>query len=129
METLAGRRRYLPFINQTTDLGNRHKSERQAINTKVQGSAADIAKYAMIRMERNIRKYKEKIKVDIPNNPMSRVLLVLHLHDELIYEVPVEKSSNVAKILRSSMENCAQLNVPLKVKLKAGRSWGNMKTL
>lgn len=126
MESLAGRRRYLPLINSTTDIGNRNKAERQAINTKIQGSAADIAKYAMIRMERNLRKYQDRVKINMPNNPASSVQLVLHLHDELIYEIPADKLSSIMKILRSSMENCAQLNVPLKVKMKTGQSWGTM---
>lgn len=129
VETLAGRRRYLPQINSTTDVGHRNRAERQAINTKIQGSAADIAKMAMLRMERNIRKYQERIKINIPQNPASFVYLVLHLHDELMYEVPTDRVSNVAKILRSSMENCAQLNIPLKVKVKTGRSWGNLELL
>lgn len=129
VETLAGRRRYLPHINSTTDIPNRSKSERQAINTKIQGSAADIAKYAMLRMERNLSKYQERIKINVPNEPATHVQLVLHLHDELIYEIPADRTSNVGKILKSSMENCAQLNVPLKVKMKSGKSWGTMKPI
>lgn len=129
VETLAGRRRYLPYINSTTDIGNRNKAERQAINTKIQGSAADIEKMAMLRMERNIRKYQDRIKINVPKCTISWVHLVLHLHDELMYEVPADRVSNVAKILRSSMENCAQLNIPLKVKMKTGNSWGTMQPL
>lgn len=110
-------------------MANRNKAERQAINTKIQGSAADIAKMAMLRMERNVLKYQDRIKINMPDCPLTWVHLVLHLHDELMYEVPVDRVSNVAKILKSSMENCAQLKVPLKIKMKTGSSWGDMHVL
>ena len=129
VETISGRRRYLPHINNADDSTKRNQAERQAINTTVQGSAADIAKRAMLRMERNIQKYRAQLKVNRPNEPSSNVYLVLHMHDELMYEVPAEKSKQIAKILRSSMENCANLNVPLKVKLKMGRSWGDLQPI
>lgn len=125
IETLAGRRRYLPAIN-AEDSKQRSQAERQAINTTIQGSAADVAKYAILRMERNMRKYERTLKLNVTGVPGSRVDLVLHLHDELIYEVPTDKVRQVAKILRSSMENCAKMNVPLLVKLRAGTSWGEM---
>lgn len=129
METLAYRRRYLPYINSTSDIVNRNKSERQAINTKIQGSAADIAKYAILRMERNVKKYQQSLKLNVPNEPATHVQLVLHLHDELIYEIPAGRTVNIGKILKSSMENCAYLNVPLKVKMKLGDNWGSMKPM
>lgn len=125
IETLAGRRRYLPAIN-ADDSKTRSQSERQAINTTIQGSAADVAKYAVLRMERNIRKYERTLKLNVVGLAASRVDLVMHLHDELIYEVPADKVRQVAKILRSSMENCAKMNVPLMVKLRSGPSWGEM---
>lgn len=125
IETLAGRRRYLAAIN-VEDSQQRSQSQRQAINTTIQGSAADVAKYAILRMERNLRKYERTLKLNVAGVAASRVDLVLHLHDELIYEVPADKVRQVAKILRSSMENCAKLNVPLRVKVRAGQSWGDM---
>lgn len=128
VETLAGRRRYLPAI-QADNGTQRAQAERQAVNTTIQGSAADVAKYAMLRMERNVRKYANTLRINVAGVPESRVELVLHLHDELVYEVPVDRVKSVAKVLRSSMENCAKLNVPLRVKLKAGRSWGEMEKL
>lgn len=128
VETLAGRRRYLPFINSTDNSAKRNQSERQAVNTTIQGSAADIAKYAMLRIERNILKYQSSIKVNLSHEPKSHINLVLHLHDELLYEIPKDKSKNILKILKSSMENCAKLLVPLKVKVKFGDSWGDLKT-
>lgn len=129
VETIAGRRRYLPLINSNDNPTKRNQSERQAVNTTIQGSAADIAKYAMLRIERNILKYQSSIKVNLLNDPKSHVNLVLHVHDELLYEIPKEKTKNVIKILKSSMENCAKLAVPLKVKLKKGNNWGDLKTV
>lgn len=72
-------------------------------------------------MERNLSKYQTVLT----NNSIN---LVLHLHDELLYEAPSEKSNQVVKILKSSMENCAKLLVPLRVKVKKGQCWGTMKT-
>lgn len=126
IETLAGRRRYLPHIN-SADSAQRSQAERQAINTSIQGSAADVAKYAMLRMERNLKKYEATLGINMADDAgSSHVHLVLHLHDELMYEVPADKAMKVARILKSSMENCAKLKVPLQVKLKAGSSWGNL---
>uniref|UniRef100_A0AAG5DAB0 DNA polymerase theta n=1 Tax=Anopheles atroparvus TaxID=41427 RepID=A0AAG5DAB0_ANOAO len=121
IETLTGRRRHLPAIN-SGDAGERAEAERQAVCTTIQGSAADILKNAIVRMVRNLRKYRDVLD-------LSGIRLVLHLHDELIYEVPRAQLPKVAKILRSSMENCAKLSVPLRVKLKAGSSWGKLEEL
>lgn len=126
VETFSGRRRYLPDMNAANKPQKKAAAERQAINTTIQGSAADIAKYAMLRMERNLRKYQAALQT---NDSMHNVDLVLHLHDELLYEVPISRISSVIKILRSSMEKCAQLLVPLKVKVKRGTSWGQMETV
>lgn len=125
VETIAGRRRYIPDINTSTSLQKRAQAERQAINTTIQGSAADIAKYAILRMERNLLKYQPALQMD-SNDTTNGIHLVLHLHDELLYEVPCDKAIQVIKILKSSMENCAKLLVPLRVKVKKGQCWGNM---
>ncbi|XP_058066112.1 DNA polymerase theta [Anopheles bellator] len=121
IETLTGRRRYLPSIN-STDPVLRSEAERQAVCTTIQGSAADILKNAIVRMTRNLRRYRDVLDV-------GAIHLVLHLHDELIFEVPRAQLPKVAKILRSSMENCVKLSVPLRVKLKSGDSWGTMREL
>lgn len=125
VQTIAGRRRYIPNINSIDKPFKRAQAERQAINTTIQGSAADIAKYAILRMERNLTKYQSVLKI----GAQSRIDLVLHLHDELLYEIPADKATQVLKILKSSMENCAKLLVPLRVKLKKGISWGEMHTM
>lgn len=122
VETIAGRRRYMPDIN-AVNLRKRAQAERQAINTTIQGSAADIAKYAILRMERNLIKYQQQL------HTIADIDLVLHLHDELLYEVPRDKAVKVLKILKSSMENCAKLLVPLRVKMKKGPCWGTMERI
>lgn len=73
-------------------------------------------------MEKNLLKYEKDLGLCSKNN----VDLVLHLHDELVYEVPAEKVTKVAKVLKHSMENCIKLSIPLRVKMKMGRSWGEM---
>lgn len=78
-------------------------------------------------MERNLHKYRSLIGND--SSESNRIDLVLHLHDELFYEVPFDKSTQAIKILKSSMENCAKLSVPLRVKIKKGQSWGTMLTV
>ncbi|XP_062540713.1 DNA polymerase theta [Armigeres subalbatus] len=118
IETLTGRRRYLPAIH-STDPKKRSEAERQAVCTTIQGSAADILKNSILRMIRNLRKYRGTLRLGL-------VELVLHMHDELIFEVPKDQARNVAKILKSSMENCAKLSLPLRVKVKIGPSWGEM---
>ncbi|KAH8375953.1 hypothetical protein KR200_010753 [Drosophila serrata] len=123
VETITGRRRYLDHINSgETQLKN--QAERQAINSTIQGSAADIAKSAIIKMEKNISRYREKLGV-----AENSVNLVLHQHDELIFEVPADKAKKIAKVLSLTMENCVKLSVPLKVKLKMGRSWGEIQEI
>ncbi|XP_053664088.1 DNA polymerase theta [Anopheles marshallii] len=121
IETLTGRRRQLPAIT-SENARDRAEAERQAVCTTIQGSAADILKNAIVRMRRNLGKYRNVLE-------LGEIRLVLHMHDELIYEVPRKQLPKVAKILKSSMENCAKLSVPLRVKLKAGPSWGTMQEL
>lgn len=134
VETFAGRRRYFPTILSEANMEEKFHIERQAINTTIQGSASDVTKYAILRMERNLRKYApafrlgdalsvaEKTELTIH----TQVRLVLHLHDELMYEIPADRIKAVATVLRSSMENCAMLKVPLRVKLKTGLNWEEM---
>ena len=126
VETFSGRRRYLPNLS-SGNASHRAQAERQAINTTIQGSAADISKYAILRMNRNLEKYKNSLKINQRNNEKSCVQLVLHLHDELFYEVPREKCKAIVKILKSSMENCASLKIPLLVKIKSGNSWATLR--
>lgn len=91
------------------------------MNTTIQGSAADIAKNAMVLIEKSIHgKFL---------NSKHTPKLVLHLHDELVYEVTTKYLKNLAKILKKCMEESVQLSVPFPVKLKSGYSWGQMEDL
>lgn len=121
VETLTGRRRYLPNL-MSDNTNDQKQAERQAVNTTIQGSAADIAKHALMRMEKNLARYETDLGISSKNS----VDLVLHLHDELVYEVPADKVLKVAKVLKHSMENCIKLSIPLRVKMRMGRSWGEL---
>ncbi|KAH8402756.1 hypothetical protein KR215_009879, partial [Drosophila sulfurigaster] len=120
VETITGRRRYLDHIN-SGEPQLKKQAERQAVNSSIQGSAADIAKQAILNMEKSIERYGQKLGL-----AENAVNFVLHIHDELIFEVPMEKAKKVAKILSLTIENCVKINVPLKVKLRIGRSWGEL---
>ena len=73
-------------------------------------------------MERNLIKPEYKLN----SSDRKSIGLVLHMHDELIYEVPKSKLREVAKVLKFSMENCVKMTVPLLVKVKSGANWGQM---
>ncbi|MBY0099035.1 DNA polymerase I [Mesobacillus maritimus] len=112
--TLLHRRRYLPEIT-SRNFNIRSFAERTAMNTPIQGSAADIIKKAMIEMA--VRLKKEKLQ--------SRLLL--QVHDELIFEAPVEEVEILKKIVPDVMENAVELKVPLKVDYAYGPTWFDAK--
>ncbi len=111
--TLMNRRRYLPEIK-SSNFNLRGFAERTAMNTPIQGSAADIIKQAMVNM--NARLEKEGLK--------SRMLL--QVHDELIFEAPANEIDILKKIVPEVMESAIDLDVPLKVASSYGNSWYNM---
>ena len=100
VETLFGRRRYLPDIN-AKNFNRRSFAERTAINTPIQGTAADIIKVAMLKVARNLKEARVK----------SRVLL--QVHDELVLEIPAAEQETVGKIVKETMEHAVDLAVPL----------------
>lgn len=106
--TLFGRRRYLPELNSDNRLA-RENAERAALNAPIQGTAADIIKVAMIRVDRALRDMK------------SRVLL--QVHDELVVEVAPGEADQVREILEREMDSAIELNVPLEVSAGAGTDW------
>ena len=108
--TLFQRRRYLPDIEHKNRM-IRAESERMAINTPIQGTAADLIKKAMIRIHERLE--KEKLK--------SRLLV--QVHDELLFEVLEEELSQVRLLVKEEMEGVHRLDVPLKVDMKTGRNW------
>ncbi|WP_404453836.1 DNA polymerase I [Oceanobacillus kapialis] len=112
--TLMKRRRYLPDIT-SRNFNLRSFAERTAMNTPIQGSAADIIKKAMIDLH-------EKLKAE---NMQARMLL--QVHDELIIEAPEEELDKLKEIVPAMMENTVELNVPLKVDYAYGSSWFDAK--
>ncbi|WP_017726618.1 DNA polymerase I [Halalkalibacterium ligniniphilum] len=112
--TLLHRRRYLPDIT-SRNFNKRSFAERTAMNTPIQGTAADIIKKAMVNMARRIE--EEGLE--------SRLLL--QVHDELIFEVPREELDTMKKLVPDVMEKAVELNVPLKVDVESGDSWYDAK--
>ncbi|MBP2627384.1 MAG: polymerase [Firmicutes bacterium] len=112
--TLFGRRRYLPDIN-SSNFNLRSFAERTAMNTPIQGTAADIIKKAMIDVHNALQNKKLH----------SRILL--QVHDELILEVPQYEVEQVANIVKQAMEQSANLQVPLVVDVKIGKNWAGAK--
>lgn len=112
--TLMGRRRYLPELK-STNFNIRSGAERIALNTPIQGTAADIIKVAMVRVHRVLAEQKLQAR------------LVLQIHDELIVECPEHEAEQVREIVRQQMEQVMKLRVPLVAEAKIGHSWHEAK--
>jgi DNA polymerase-1 len=111
--TLLGRHRWLPDIlskNRTA----REFAERTAVNTPLQGTAADLIKLAMIQIHQALRQKRLRAK------------MLLQVHDELVFEVPPEEAERVQGLVRSIMEGVYELKVPLKVDVKMGSNWAEV---
>ena len=106
--TILNRRRYLKDIN-SSNRALRQFSERAAVNAIIQGSAADLIKVAMIRCEEALKNYQSK--------------LILQIHDELLFKVPVSELEEVRVVLIDCMDNALKLKVPLKVDGSAKKTW------
>uniref|UniRef100_A0A3P8PU19 DNA polymerase theta n=1 Tax=Astatotilapia calliptera TaxID=8154 RepID=A0A3P8PU19_ASTCA len=134
VQTLMGRRRYLPGITSNNGHIKAH-AERQAVNTTVQGSAADIVKLATVNIQKRLRNtYPAAPPSHQHTNSAGRSQLrgayfILQLHDELIYEATEEDLIQVAQIVKREMESVVKLYVKLKAKVKVGPSWGNLQDL
>jgi DNA polymerase-1 len=115
VETLYGRVRWLPDI-QSKNRNLRENARRMAINARIQGTAADLLKKAMIAADRRLSR----------EHPEARLLLTVH--DELVFEVPEAEVEAVARLAREEMEGVAQLKVPLAVEVGWGKSWYDAKT-
>ena len=113
VETILGRRRYIKDIN-ARSRNIRQFAERTAINTPIQGSAADIIKLAMLEVH---RRFKDEETVN----------LLLQVHDELVLECPEAKAQAVADSIKEIMENVVELRVPLDVSVGIGRNWDELK--
>lgn len=112
--TLYGRRRYIPELK-SSNYNIRQGAERIALNTPIQGSAADLIKLAMIRVENALNQHYPQAK------------LLLQVHDELIVECPEDIAEAVANLVSTEMEQVAALRVPLTAEAKYGKSWYDAK--
>jgi DNA polymerase-1 len=110
VETILGRRRPISGVKNTTGR-SRNLAERTAINTVIQGSAADLIKMAMIKIDGRIRGTGLKSR------------MILQIHDELVFEAPEEEVQPLAELVQREMTTALELKVPLKVDLAAGSNW------
>ncbi|MFP4514448.1 MAG: DNA polymerase I [Parcubacteria group bacterium] len=113
--TMFGRRRLIPEINSEIGLIKK-AAERTAVNTPIQGTAADIIKMAMNKVH---NKYKDK----------EDIKMLLQVHDELIFAIKKDKIENYAKEIKEIMETVCELSIPLIAEIKTGKSWGDLKKL
>ena len=109
--TLMNRRRYIPDMNSTRAV-NRNAAERVAVNTPVQGSAADIIKAAMVGLDKALEDYDAR--------------MLLQVHDELLVETDADSAEDVAACMKTVMENAAELRVALKVDIGIGSNWAEI---
>ena len=112
VSTILGRKRYINEIK-ASNFNVRQQGERLAMNTPVQGSAADIIKLAMILVYEKLKNYKSK--------------LILQIHDELIIQVEKDELDEIKQLLKESMENAIQLQVKLSVDMHTGDNWESLK--
>ena len=110
VQTLLGRRRYVPDINSRV-FQFRQTAEREAANMPVQGTSADIIKLAMLHVDKALSEGKLGAK------------MVLQVHDELLFECPTDEVRALSLIVREAMQNAYPLDVPLKAEVKSGHNW------
>ncbi|MDR2393212.1 MAG: DNA polymerase I [Treponema sp.] len=110
--TILGRRRAIPAIN-SRNKTEKAGAEREAVNTPIQGSAADIVKIAMVRLDK---------RLTTENSPAQ---MLLQVHDELILEVPQTHAAETALLVQQEMERAITLKVPLRVSVETGTRWGD----
>jgi DNA polymerase-1 len=110
VSTLFGRRRYLPNISHS-DHRLRAEAERMAVNTPIQGTAADLIKKAMIVIDDELRKERRRAR------------MLLQVHDELVFEVPLDELEAVVPMIQKEMEEVYPLRAPLRVEIHSGGNW------
>jgi DNA polymerase I len=113
---LLGRRRYFPEL-QSRNPQVRQAAERAAMNAPIQGTAADIVKRAMIRVDEMLRRENLRGKV------------LLQVHDELVLEVPASEVERTCDVVTKAMTGAFELIVPLEVEAKAGQNWDELKPI
>lgn len=143
--TISGRKRHLPNIRASSSAA-KAQAERQAVNTTVQGSAADLVKLAMVNIDKRLchefpscwRTHRQKSNRKLWRNSarvgkrssherdLRGAYLVLQLHDELLFEVAEDDLEKVVGVVQEEMENAMKLSVKIPVKIKVGKSWGTL---
>ncbi len=108
--TILNRRRYIPEID-SKNANIRLNAERIAINTTIQGSAADLIKLAMIRIQKRLEEEKLQTR------------MILQVHDELVFEVKANEVEDIRALVKHEMENAIKMDVPLKVDIGIGKNW------
>ena len=116
VNTLFGRKRFFPDMHGLS-YNERQALEREAINMPIQGGNADLIKIAMIRIQHAIKEMRLKTR------------MILQVHDELVFEVPVEELDRTKNQVKSLMEGVAKLDVPIKVEMKVGKNWYEAETM
>jgi DNA polymerase-1 len=116
VNTLFGRKRFFPDMHGLS-YNERQALEREAINMPIQGGNADLIKIAMIRIQHAIEEMHLKTR------------MILQVHDELVFEVPVEELERITNLVKSLMEGVAKLDVPIKVEMKVGKNWYEAETM
>jgi DNA polymerase-1 len=117
VETLLGRRRYFPNLQNQTNVNIRNREEREAINAPVQGTAADIMKIAMLKVPPAIQAAGLHAK------------LILQVHDELLLECPKDELKQTAQVVQQTMEQAYTLSIPLETEARSGLNWGELEVL
>ncbi|MBB6369083.1 DNA polymerase I [Chryseobacterium shigense] len=110
VETILGRKRHLKDINSNNFVVRGH-AERNAVNAPVQGSAADVVKLAMIKIDKELKEQQLQTK------------MLLQVHDELIFEAPIEEIEAASKLIKTEMESALKTQVPLLVEVGVGNNW------
>ena len=114
VSSIFGRRRYLPSINDR-NYSIRLRAEREAINMPIQGTASDIVKISMLKVDEALR--REDLKTQ----------MIMQVHDELLFEAPDAEVEKATEIIRREMERAVEIDVPLLVEIGAGENWMNAK--
>jgi DNA polymerase-1 len=114
VRTILNRRRLIPEM-QSPNKNTQRSAERIAVNTVIQGSAADLIKKAMVDIQKDLTKFN------------SEAFFILQIHDELIFELPEHEIERVTRIVRTNMVNAITLSVPLTVHLEHGKTWKETK--
>jgi DNA polymerase-1 len=110
VETLFGRRRYLPEIHNKNQ-NIRANAERQSINMPIQGSAADMIKLAMIKIHTELKQQALRSK------------MILQVHDELVFDFPIDEEVRLKRLAEDCMKNAVALHVPIEVEIGVGTNW------